>query len=143
MAEEEGTFLCPICGRNEVGTFYLFDKWQKKDDKWIMHGWARDRQGLYQYWTSQHGAHVISDRKDHWYYDPPDPDECWRKYGGSTEEEWKRPEFWGCKNCGYKSETFVDFVTKNVIKQKDEKINSLEEENKKLREMLEKLKQNK
>lgn len=41
------------------------------------------------------------------------PQDCWRKTGGSSEEEWnefKKDEKWKCYYCKFTSSNFIDFI---------------------------------
>ena len=80
-----GLFICPICKKKSG-----YDKWQKRDDKWIFH---RDNA-----WYASSGGIAYDFAED-----------CWKKTGGSTVEKWNTIG-WVCGVCNYPAKTFLDYV---------------------------------
>ena len=101
MSVQKGEFRCPIC-ENEVINDY--DWWEKKGDKWIFHHSSKYDGSD---WASQYGYHNGP-------ADINDPKECWKKYGGSTANDWNESykNEWTCNNCKETRKSFLEFLAK-------------------------------
>ena len=101
---KSGTFICNKCGNNTVKNF---TDWQEKDKKWIfgrkfefLDFSKPDWKNIRYKWTSG--------KTEKW--DDEDPEKCWEKTGGSTEEEWNKYKPWKCDKCDCQYPTFLEFV---------------------------------
>ena len=122
--KQEGIFRCVICGSNAP---YDFEKWQTKDDKWIIY--TKDTESYEKAWIG-YWRHSYEDYLERAIYDYPcgdsgcveiwvwrdcfsDPNECWTETGGQSEEQWNEyyKNKYECSHCGFIAKSFKDFIS--------------------------------
>ena len=96
---EEGIFKCPKCEGKAPSDY---EKWQKKNEKWIFY---RPRPPYVWNWGPWWGRNAPG-------YNYGNSKECWHTNGGSTEKQWNdsHNNEWECNSCHYKSKSFIDFI---------------------------------
>ena len=122
---EEGKFICKKCGGEP---FYDLYKWQKKGDKWIFYAKNPDPDlsnkdwiGKWDYSFERYLERAVYDYPYddsdyvliyHWNGHFSNPNDCWAKTGGQTEEQWNQyyKNNYECKVCKLKVNTFTDFI---------------------------------
>ena len=122
--KKEGIFRCKICGSKAP---YDFEKWQTKDDKWIFY--TKDTESSLEAWIG-HWKHSYEQYLERAVYDYPyddsdyetisiwedcfsDPNKCWTKTGGQSEEQWNiyYKNKYECSHCGFTAKSFKNFIS--------------------------------
>ena len=85
--------------------------WQKKDNKWVFGKKFEFLDFSKADWTSCRYKWT-SGKTTKW--DDENPEKCWEKAGGSTDDEWNKWQPWKCDKCHFQDRNFREFIIDSV-----------------------------
>ena len=124
MEERWDWLRCPKCSNNYI-IFYrngskkvLFREWYSrfeyinkiKTKKWIFVEYPG--KGTTRYYSDEYNYTTSTDYAYRGWQNAARA-ECWRKYRGSTEDEWNENARWECENCRWDDTDFHEFINNN------------------------------